>query len=59
MDLEHNYPECTGRLEHCGSHWHCDGCGAVAYHCSDVAAAAVREETLGRVLHQLVEEGGQ
>jgi MinD superfamily P-loop ATPase len=56
MELEHKTEDCTGTWRRRGSHWRCDGCAAVVYNCPNVAVAAVREETLGCVLHQLSEE---
>jgi hypothetical protein len=50
MELEHKTEDCTGTWRRRGSHWRCDGCPAVAYHCPDVAAATAREEALGPLL---------
>ncbi len=63
MDLDHRTPECTGDWERepHGSfiHWRCSECHALHYGSPDVRKAAVRENTMGKVLKVLANLGQQ
>lgn len=57
IELDHKSPTCTGSFQRCGSHWRCDGCGAVHYHCPDVEEAVLTEIRMGALLHGLADQG--
>ena len=61
MDLDHRTPACTGewqREPHGGVvHWRCSECHALYYGAPGVGAAALRENTMGKVLKVLAGMG--
>lgn len=57
IDLEHRIPSCTGRFQRHGSHWSCDRCDAVFYHCSDVEDAVITEAHMEALLRRLGDYG--
>lgn len=59
IELDHVFPECTGRWEHRGTYWRCDICHMVYYHADDVAEALTAEVHAGELLRELAEQGDQ
>ena len=63
MDLDHRTDECAGewqREPHGGFvHWRCSECHKLHYGAPDVGAAALRENTMGKVMKVLARMGQQ
>jgi hypothetical protein len=61
VSLTHHHPDCAGLWEQgliAGRlYWRCESCGAIGYHSTDVAEAAIRENQLGVTLRQLSNAG--